>query len=152
MAADPFELSRFLEAQAGCYEQALSELRTGRKQSHWSWFIFPQVLGLGSSPMSIRFAIRSLEEAKAYLSHPILGDRFVECVAAMNTHADVGAAEILGEVDARKFHSCLTLFCQVDSSSPRFVEALDKYFAGQLDAATLAILARLHARTTPAPD
>jgi uncharacterized protein (DUF1810 family) len=140
---DPFELSRFLAAQEDSYAQAISELRAGRKRSHWSWFIFPQVLGLGSSPMSVRFAIRSLDEAKAYLAHPVLGVRLRECVAAMNAHDGLDAVQILGAIDARKFHSCLTLFAEADASEASFADALDKYFAGRPDAATFAMLGQL---------
>ena len=138
---DPFDLARFLEAQQSSYQQALCELRAGRKQSHWSWFILPQVRGLGSSPMSVRFAIGSLAEAKAFLAHPVLGARLRECVVAMNKHEGLSASQILGEIDARKFRSCLTLFAQAGSSESRFGEALNKYFSGKPDAATLAILA-----------
>jgi uncharacterized protein (DUF1810 family) len=140
-AHDTFRLARFLEAQASSYGQALSELKAGCKRSHWSWFILPQLSGLGSSPMSVRFAIRSLAEAKAYLEHPILGARLRECVAAINTHPELGAAQILGEIDARKFRSCLTLFAQADAAEPVFAEALDRFFNGKPDSATLAILA-----------
>lgn len=140
-ADDPYDLGRFVEVQEANYQQALSELRIGKKRSHWIWFILPQVLGLGSSPMSIRYAIRSLAEAKAYLEHPVLGARLRECVAAMNSHAGVTASDVLGEIDARKFRSCLTLFAQVSGSEPLFREALSKYFSGKPDAATLAILA-----------
>jgi uncharacterized protein (DUF1810 family)/catechol 2,3-dioxygenase-like lactoylglutathione lyase family enzyme len=142
-ANDPFELERFLEAQATSYAQALSELRAGRKRTHWSWFILPQIVGLGASPMSVRFAIRSLAEARAYLEHPVLGARLRECVAAMNSHTGLGASEVLGEIDAQKFRSCLTLFAHADSSEPVFGEALDKYFSGTPDAATLGILGAL---------
>lgn len=139
---DPFDLSRFLAAQQDSYPSAISELRGGRKRSHWSWFVFPQLSGLGSSPMSVRYAIRSLAEARAYLAHPVLGDRLKECVAAMNAQVGLTAGAILGEIDARKFHSCLTLFAQADVAEARFVEALDKYFGGRPDAATIALLAR----------
>jgi uncharacterized protein (DUF1810 family) len=139
--SDPFDLKRFVDAQEPSYEQALAELRAGRKRSHWSWYILPQVLGLGSSPMSVRYAIRSLAEAKAYLGHPLLGARLRECVAAMNTHAGSSATQILGEIDAQKFRSCLTLFAQADSSEPIFGQALNNYFSGEPDVATLAILA-----------
>lgn len=139
--SDPFHLSRFVEAQEASYQQALSELRAGKKQSHWSWYILPQVLGLGSSPMSVRYAIRSMAEAKAYLEHPLLGTRLRECVAAMNMHSGVSASEILGEIDAEKFWSCLTLFARAVGSESVFAEALRKYFSGRPDAATLAILA-----------
>jgi uncharacterized protein (DUF1810 family) len=142
MPTDPFNLQRFLDAQEATYEQALGELRAGHKRSHWSWYIFPQVAGLGSSRMSVLYAIKSLEEAKAYMAHPVLGLRLRECVAAMNSHAGIGAEEILGRIDATKLQSCLTLFAQADGSEPAFREGLDKYFHGQPDATTLAILAR----------
>lgn len=128
---DPFDLKRFHDAQRASYESALAELRAGKKEAHWSWYILPQVLGLGSSAMSTRYAIRSLAEARAYLRHPVLGTRLRECIAALNAHTSLSADQILGEVDARKLRSCLTLFG----------EALTKYFAGREDAATLAILA-----------
>ena len=138
---DPFDLERFLEAQETSYQQALSELRAGWKQTHWSWYILPQMLGLGSSPMSVRFAIRSLGEAKAYLEHPVLGSRLRECVAAINAHTGLSASQVLGETDAQKFRSCLTLFAQAAGSDSIFDEALNKYFSGKPDAATLVILA-----------
>ncbi len=138
---DPFDLNRFLAAQEASYQQALSELHAGRKRTHWSWFILPQVLGLGTSPMSVRYAIRSLAEAKAYLEHPVLGARLRECVAAMNTLTGLSASQVLGEIDAQKFRSCLTLFAHAGNSEPVFSEALRKYFSSELDAATLAILA-----------
>jgi len=141
MSTDPFNLKRFLDAQEATYQQALHELRAGQKRSHWSWYIFPQVAGLGSSRMSVLYAIRSLEEAMAYIAHPVLGLRLRECVVAMNSHAGISAEEILGAVDAQKFQSCLTLFAQADGSEPVFREELKKYFSGQLDATTLAILA-----------
>ena len=141
MSTDPFNLKRFLDAQEATYQQALGELRAGQKRSHWSWYIFPQVAGLGSSRMSVLYAIKSLEEAMAYIAHPVLGFRLRECVAAMNSHAGISAEEILGAVDAQKFQSCLTLFAQADGSEPVFRDGLDKYFHGQPDATTLAILA-----------
>jgi len=141
---DQFDLGRFLAAQEASYQQALSELRAGQKRSHWSWYILPQMLGLGSSPMSVRFAIRSQAEAKAYLEHPILGARLRECVAAINTHTGLSATQILGAIDAQKFRSCLTLFAQAGGSEPVFGEALNKYFSGKPDAATLALLASEH--------
>jgi uncharacterized protein (DUF1810 family) len=140
--ADPFDLNRFLEAQQRSYERALSELRAGLKESHWSWYILPQVLGLGSSAMSTRYAIKSLAEAKAYLAHPVLGPRLRECVAAMNAHSGLSATQILGDVDAHKFRSCLTLFAIADASERSFAAALTKYFDGKPDPATLAILSR----------
>jgi uncharacterized protein (DUF1810 family) len=139
---DPFDLGRFLAAQDANYARALAELRAGRKRSHWSWYVLPQVSGLGTSPMSVRYAIRSRAEAKAYLEHPVLGPRLRECVAAINSHTGLSAGQILGEVDAMKFRSCLTLFALADSSDSIFREALDKYFSGEPDAATLAIVGR----------
>ena len=137
---DPFDLKRFLDAQRANYEEALSELRAGLKQTHWSWYVLPQVSGLGASAMATRYAIRSLAEAKAYLEHPILGARLRECVAAITAHTGLSANQILGEIDAQKFRSCLTLFSEAKSSDPLFGEALNRYFAGRPDTATLAIL------------
>jgi len=138
---DPYDLDRFVQAQKANYKQALSELRAGKKQSHWSWYILPQMEGLGSSQMSIRYAIRSLAEAEAYLDHPVLGARLRECVGALNAHKGANASEILGVIDTQKFRSCLTLFSLAGSSESLFGEALKKYFSGKPDAATLAILA-----------
>jgi uncharacterized protein (DUF1810 family) len=128
---DPFDLGRFEQAQAESYEAALAELRAGRKRTHWSWYVLPQIRGLGSSAMSVRYAISSLAEAQAYLAHPVLGH-----------HARRSAAAILGEIDARKFHSCVTLFAQVAEADSPFRLALAKYFAGSQDSATLAMLAQ----------
>jgi uncharacterized protein (DUF1810 family) len=139
---DPHDLDRFVQAQATSYAQALAELRAGRKRSHWSWFVLPQAEGLGSSAMAARYAIRSLAEAKAYLDHPLLGPRLRECVAAMNAHRGTSARDILGDVDAMKFRSCLTLFARASPGEPLFAEALDRFYSGQPDEATLAILAR----------
>ena len=139
-AGDPYNLQRFLDAQDTVYQTVLSELRAGRKQTHWSCYIFPQVRGLGSSPMSVRFAIGSLAEARAYLAHPVLGARLRDCVDAMNAHAGLGASRILGEIDARKFRSSLILFARVDVSGTLFGDALETFFSGEPDAATLAIL------------
>jgi uncharacterized protein (DUF1810 family) len=139
---DPRGLARFLEAQAANYAQALAELRAGCKRSHWSWYVLPQLRGLGSSPVSVRYAISGLDEARAYLNHPTLGARLRECVAAMNSHPGADAAVILGDIDAKKFHSCVTLFAQVSEAASPFHDALAKYFSGAEDQATLAILAR----------
>jgi uncharacterized protein (DUF1810 family) len=139
---DPHDLARFVEAQAVNHAQALAELRTGRKRSHWSWYVLPQLRGLGSSPMSVRYAISGVDEARAYLEHPILGARLRECVAVMNSHPGSNAVAILGDIDAQKFHSCVTLFAQVAEQASLFHEALAKYFSGAEDPATLAILAR----------
>ena len=141
-AADPFDLSRFVKAQAADYGQALAELRAGRKRTHWSWYVLPQLRGLGSSAMSVRYAISGLDEARAYLAHPVLGPRLRECVDAMNAHAGATAAAILGDIDARKFHSCVTLFAQVAEAGSPFHEALTRYFSGTRDPATLGLLAR----------
>ena len=139
-ADDPFDLERFVEAQRENHACALAELRAGLKESHWSWYVLPQVVGLGSSPKSRRYAIRSLAEAKAYLAHPVLGARLRECVAALNGHAGLSAEQILGDVDAQKLRSCLTLFLRADRSEVLFAEALARLFDGREDTATVAIL------------
>lgn len=138
---EPFELRRFVEAQRELYDSALAEIRRGRKESHWMWFVFPQVAGLGSSAISRRFAIRSGAEAAAYLEHPVLGARLRECTAAMNALPTDSATEVLGRVDATKFRSSMTLFANVPGSDPVFERALQKFFAGAPDPRTLAFLA-----------
>lgn len=138
---DPYDLERFVKAQEADYQQALAELRAGRKRTHWIWYILPQVHGLGTSAMSRRYAIGSLAEARAYLEHPILGARLRECVAAVNAHEGISAVEIFGSVDAAKFRSCCTLFTEVAGTETVFAEALNKYFAGKPDPATLSTLA-----------
>ncbi|HYJ31719.1 MAG TPA: DUF1810 domain-containing protein [Candidatus Binatia bacterium] len=143
MALDPFDLRRFVEAQQSVYESALAELRRGRKETHWMWFVFPQLAGLGTSPVSRRYAIRSPAEAAAYLEHPILGTRLRECVVALNGLASSSAEEILGSVDAMKLRSSLTLFARVAERPSVFTEALDKFFGGAPDPRTLE---RLEAR------
>ena len=140
---DPYDLERFVEAQASNYREALAELRAGSKQTHWSWYVFPQIRGLGSSATSIRYAIGSRAEASAFLEHAVLGPRLRECVRAMNAHSGSSARQILGDIDAQKFRSCLTLFAQVASDETIFHDALNKYFDGEFDAATLAILAKV---------
>ena len=139
---DPFDLDRFVTAQAENYEEALAELRAGQKHTHWSWYVLPQIRGLGSSEMSVRYAISGAPEAEAYLSHRVLGPRLLECVAAINAHRSLSAADILGPVDAQKFHSCATLFAAVSAEGSPFHAALDKYFSGVRDRNTVAILAR----------
>ena len=138
-AADPFDLQRFVDAQASAYAQALAELRAGHKHTHWIWYVLPQLQGLGSSAMARRYAIASLAEARAYLAHPLLGARLRECVAALNAHRGrLGAVQILGDVDAVKCRSCLTLFeAAAASAEPLFAEALDGFYGGVRDAATL---------------
>jgi uncharacterized protein (DUF1810 family) len=139
--ADPHGLERFVAAQAGVYAQALAELEAGSKRSHWMWFIFPQLAGLGRSAMAQHYAIASRAEASAYLAHPLLGPRLAECTAVMLRHAGVAAERILGPVDAQKFHSSMTLFDAVaGEAEPRFAAALDAFYGGQRNAATLALL------------
>jgi uncharacterized protein (DUF1810 family) len=139
---DPFNLERFVEAQAHAYERARRELEAGRKESHWMWFIFPQIMGLGQSAMSIRFAIASLDEAKAYLAHPVLGPRLIECANLALDAPGPTARAILGPVDEMKFRSSMTLFARAAPDEEVFQRCLDKYFAGGRDPATLARLAR----------
>lgn len=140
--ADPYEFDRFLEAQAQNYEEALAELRAGHKRSHWSWYVLPQITGLGSRPMSVRYAISGAAEAETYINHAILGARLRETVATINAHKGLSAADILGAGDAQKFHSCVTLFAQVSAEGSPFHEALAKYFSGTPDRNTMNILAR----------
>ena len=138
--ADPFNLQRFVAAQAPVYEQVRREMEAGRKQSHWMWFIFPQIAGLGQSPMSIRFAIASLDEAKAYLTHPVLGARLRECAQlALDVEAS-SARDIFGSTDEMKFRSSMTLFARAATDADLFQRCIDKYFAGVSDPATLARL------------
>jgi uncharacterized protein (DUF1810 family) len=137
---DPFDLMRFVDAQAPVYQRVVAELRTGRKQSHWMWFIFPQLAGLGHSPMARRFAITSREEAVAYLEHGILGSRLRECTALVNAVEGKTILEILGPPDDLKFRSSMTLFGAV-SSDPQFTVALRKYHSGEPDRRTLELLA-----------
>jgi uncharacterized protein (DUF1810 family) len=138
--ADPFNLERFVEAQAPVYEQVRQELKVGRKQSHWMWFIFPQIAGLGQSPMSIRFAIASLEEAKAYLAQPVLGARLRECATLVLDAEGRTAQQIFGPIDELKFRSSMTLFARAAPNEELFQRCIDKYFAGGSDPATLAML------------
>ena len=139
---DPYDLNRYIEAQAANYSEALAELKAGRKRTHWSWYVFPQIQGLGSSAMSVRYAIGSLGEARAYLAHETLGPRLCECVQSMNVQKGASAGVVLGDIDAQKFHSCVTLFAEAAPSEVVFSNALSKYFGGQRDAKTLAILAK----------
>ena len=136
--ADPFHLERFVDAQAPVYDRARQELKAGRKESHWMWFIFPQIKGLGQSAMAIRFAIASLNEAKAYLAHPVLGARLSECAGLTLDVEGRNAREIFGPIDEMKFRSSMTLFAQAAPEVGVFQRCLDKYFAGRPDPATLA--------------
>jgi uncharacterized protein (DUF1810 family) len=137
---DPFDLARFEQAQASVFAQAIAELRAGRKRSHWMWFVFPQYRGLGSSPMSQRFAIRSLDEARAYLAHPVLGPRLRECTSAVIEVEGRSAHDIFGSPDDLKLRSCATLFAAVSPAGSEWARLLDKYFDGQPDHATLELL------------
>jgi uncharacterized protein (DUF1810 family) len=138
----PFELDRFVDAQAGVYDGIRDELRHGRKVGHWIWFVFPQLAGLGRSPMSQRYAIGSLEEARAYLADPILGARLREC-AGLLLAAPTGraAADILGELDATKVRSSMTLFHRAAPDDAVFRAVLDRFYAGRPDEATDRLLA-----------
>ncbi|QEH35987.1 hypothetical protein OJF2_45450 [Aquisphaera giovannonii] len=139
-AGDAHDLSRFVDAQRGDYEQALAEVRAGRKRSHWMWYIFPQYAGLGFSSMSERYAIRSLDEARAYLAHPVLGPRLLEiCEAALGV-ADRSARDIFGSPDDMKLRSCATLFTAVSQEGSVFERILAKYFEGRPDEKTLGLL------------
>ena len=139
MTDDPFCLQRFIAAQdtAGTYERALSELRAGRKRSHWMWFVFPQIAGLGNSPNARTYAISSLAEAKAYVADPVLGRRLLECTRALIELNGTSAVEILGEIDAVKLRSSMTLFASAASDEPLFAQVLDRYFDDAADAATM---------------
>ncbi len=140
MSEDRFHLSRFVDAQEGSYERALAEIRRGAKKSHWMWFIFPQIAGLGHSALAQRYAIGSLEEAHAYLAHPVLGPRYHECVSALQDLPMTSADAVFGGVDALKLRSSLTLFAQA-SDEPLFPAAIDRWFGGRRDERTMAILA-----------
>ena len=137
-----FDLQRFVAAQEDIYAQALAELKAGRKQSHWMWFVFPQLAGLGTSPMAVRYALKSADEARAYLAHPVLGPRLREGVAALLAHRGAHPEAILGGIDALKFRSSLTLFEAVADDPALFAEALDAFYAGERDARTLELLGR----------
>src|SRR5580658_3764117 len=135
---DPYDLQRFVTAQdAGrSYDQAAAELRRGRKTSHWMWFVFPQVAGLGQSPVSRLYAISGLAEAQAYLAHPVLGPRLVECAAIVAGLSGRTAEQVFGGIDALKLRSSMTLFLRVGPDQPVFRQVLDQYFGGEPDPAT----------------
>lgn len=141
MPGDFFNLQRFLEAQNPVYSAILSELRQGRKRTHWMWFVFPQLTGLGRSEIAIRYSLSRLEEAKAYLAHPVLGARLEECTQIVVNLEGLTAHSIFGTPDDLKFHSSMTLFEQADDLNSTFTIAIDKYFGGLRDPATLALLA-----------
>jgi uncharacterized protein (DUF1810 family) len=139
-AGDPHDLDRFVRAQRGVYERALAEIRGGRKASHWMWFIFPQLEGLGSSATTRRYSIRSLAEAEAYLGHPVLGPRLAECAEAALGVAGRTAREIFGSPDDLKLRSCATLFARASPAGSVFHRVLDRFFAGTPDPRTLELL------------
>jgi len=138
--ADPFDLERFVAAQAPVYHRALAELRAGRKASHWMWFVFPQLAGLGHSPTAVYYALSGAEEARAYLAHPVLGQRLRECTEVVLALGTTAAEAVFGGVDALKFRSSLTLFARVSPEGSVYARALTRFFAGQPDAVTLRLL------------
>ena len=138
---DPYDLGRFVDAQAGVYDQALAEIRGGRKRSHWMWFVFPQIAGLGRSPMAQRYAIAGLDEARAYFEHPLLGPRLVAAAQAMLEHRGaLSAFDVLGGIDAMKLRSSMTLFARAAPQEPVFGAVLDAFFDGADDPETLSRL------------
>jgi uncharacterized protein (DUF1810 family) len=134
------DLQRFVDAQEPIYDQVRRELRAGEKRSHWMWFIFPQLTGLGHSPMAQRYAIADLSHAAAYWAHPVLGARLRECVALVNAHTDRTAAQMFGYPDCLKLHSSVTLFHEAAPAEPLFTQALGQLYGGNLDLATLKLL------------
>ena len=138
--ADPYDLQRFVRAQEHDYEEALTEIRSGRKRSHWMWYIFPQFDGLGVSPTSKRYAVKSVAEAKAFLAHPLLGPRLRECAAAAVRIEGLSAADIFGFPDDMKLRSCATLFASVSPAGSVFHRVIDRFFTGEPDAETLRLI------------
>ncbi|WP_394781374.1 DUF1810 domain-containing protein [Undibacterium sp.] len=137
---DPYHLQRFVEAQQAVYEQVLQELRDGHKRSHWMWFIFPQIQGLGRTETARYYAISSLAEAQAFLSHPVLGPRLIECTQLLTAVEGRSIHRILGSPDDMKFRSCLTLFAAAATENKVFLDALDKYYGGEPDSSTYRAL------------
>jgi uncharacterized protein (DUF1810 family) len=148
MAEDPYELERFVAAQdsGGTYDAAVAELRAGRKRSHWMWFVFPQIAGLGQSPTSRRYAIASLDEARAYLQHPVLGPRLLEATGVVADLSGPTAEEVFGGIDAVKLRSSMTLFHRAAPEDPLFARVLGAYFGGAADPATDRLLAETNPR------
>lgn len=142
MTPDPHDLARFVAAQHGVIDQALAELRAGAKRGHWMWFVFPQIAGLGMSATSRRYAITSAAEARAFLTHPVLGRRLEDCAGAILAHAGQSAESIFGAIDAMKLQSSMTLFDHAAGGAGPFAPCLAAFFAGRRDAATLALLAK----------
>ncbi|MFB1298311.1 DUF1810 domain-containing protein [Mycobacterium sp. pW049] len=141
MTERAYDLDRFVDAQASAYEGALAELRAGSKRSHWIWFVFPQLRGLGRSPTAQRFGIESLDEARAYLAHPVLGPRLRECAEVLAEHAGRSATEILGQPDDVKVRSSMTLFARATDDAEPFRAVLDAFYGGGEDPATVDLLA-----------
>jgi uncharacterized protein (DUF1810 family) len=139
-ARDPFDLQRFLDAQRESYLQVQTELRAGRKDSHWMWYIFPQIKGLGASSMAQKYAISSLDEAEAYLAHSLLGHRLKECTKLVTAVQDRSIEDIFGHPDHLKFHSSMTLFAHAANTEQIFMAALNKYFRSEYDQQTIAKL------------
>jgi uncharacterized protein (DUF1810 family) len=137
MAGDPFDLKRFVDAQDPVYGNVVEELRAGRKRSHWMWFVFPQLRGLGGSPMAHRYGISSLDEARAYLRHDVLGPRLRECARLVNQVQGRSATEIFGSPDDLKLCSSMTLFARAADDNEDFLALLDKYYDGRQDQLTL---------------
>ena len=138
--SDPFDLQRFVDAQRNTYDRALAELRAGQKRTHWMWFVFPQIAGLGRSATAQHYAISGADEARAYLAHPVLGPRLVECARAL-TDLDVDdPAQVMGSIDAQKLRSSMTLFAVAAPDEPVFSAVLDQYFGGAEDAGTTSRL------------
>jgi uncharacterized protein (DUF1810 family) len=140
--SDPFRLQRFLDAQndGGTYYQALRELEAGEKRSHWMWFVFPQLTGLGRSPIAQHYAISGIEEARAYLAHPVLGQRLVDCARALVALGEKDPERVFDPVDAQKLHSSMTLFAAAAPDEVVFAAVLDQYFHGKLDPGTTGLL------------
>jgi uncharacterized protein (DUF1810 family) len=147
----PFQLDRFVDAQGPVYEQMMQELRAGRKTSHWMWYVFPQLRGLGWTPTAQRYGIASLAEARAYLAHPRLGPRLIECVASVLSVEGRTSEQIFGYPDYLKFRSCLTLFGTAAPDVPVFKEALARYYGGDADPLTLERLAQGDDQADQAP-
>jgi uncharacterized protein (DUF1810 family) len=135
--SDPYDLSRFVDAQERVYDDAVSELRAGRKTSHWMWFVFPQIAGLGRSPTAQRYAIGSLGEAEAYLAHPVLGERLRASARVLTELEGRSAEQVFGGLDAQKLRSSMTLFARAAPDEPLFRDVLARYFGGEEDRATL---------------
>jgi uncharacterized protein (DUF1810 family) len=140
---DPFDLNRFISAQAEIYERVLSELRSGRKRSHWMWYIFPQIEGLGQSSTTRYYSIKSIEEARAYLDHPVLGPRLVQCAEAVLAIEGRMVSDIFGYPDDMKLKSSMTLFSSVAGPDSVFLSVLDKYFQGERDIRTIQLLGNI---------